>query len=195
MKKILSLITIALLALTCAACNQNSESSKVNSTTEQTTIEDTTEKVSDVEETTVGESSKVDLSSLSEKEFSEMLAKDSSTNDVKFTVENSGDGIYFLRSDNDDCSIRISFSDYGKNITFSFVTDGSEDECYYVLLNALQSKLFDISLDDQIDILTQYMVDEIDYSNNGIKITETVTENIRVIGIRMNWINEKQTKN
>lgn len=186
MKKILSLITIALLALTCAACNQNSESSKVNSTTEQTTIEDTTEKVSDVEETTVGESSKVDLSSLSEKEFSEMLAKDSSTNDVKFTVENSGDGIYFLRSDNDDCSIRISFSDYGKNITFSFVTDGSEDECYYVLLNALQSKLFDISLDDQIDILTQYMVDEIDYSNNGIKITETVTENIRVIGIRMN---------
>ena len=186
MKKILSLITVALLTLTCTACNQNSESSRVNSTTEQTTIEDTTEEVSDVEETTVGESSKVDLSSLSEKEFSEMLAKDSSTNDVKFTVEDSGDGIYFLRSDNDDCSIRIAFSDYGKNITFSFVTDGSEDECYYVLLNALQSELFDISFDDQIDILTQYMVDEIDYSNNEIKITETVTENNRVIGIRMN---------
>lgn len=186
MKKILSFITIALLALTCTACGEASESSNVSSTTEQKITENvTTVALSDVEETTES-SSEVDLSNLTDEEFAKTLAKDSSTPDVKFTVEDSGDGVYFLRSDNDNCNIRISFSDYGKNITYSFVTDGSDDVCYYVLLNALKSELFGISLDDQIDILAHYKVDEINYSGSSVRITETVKDNIRVIGMRMN---------
>lgn len=182
MKKVLSFIIASLLVLTCTACttkipqSESGESNQIETTAESTTA---------ILETSKNEKS-INPVTLSNEEFANILAKDSSTSDVVFTVDKYSDDMYFLRCDNENIDAHIGFSSYGKNITFSFTTDGGEDECYYVLLNALSSELFNIPFDDQIDILAHYKVDEINYSGSSVRITETVKDDIRVIGIRMN---------
>lgn len=178
MKKFLSLLCVLSVATALTACGLNKPSSKVN-------IENSTQ----VEETTVAETTQevtvLNHRDMSNEELAVKLAEDFSTNDVTFTSEKSSDDMYFLKSNNDKVKAHIGFSDYGKNITLSFVTDGGEDECYYVLLKALQSEIFNIPFDDQIDILADYTISEIDYKNGSFTISETVKDNIRVIGIRL----------
>lgn len=179
MKKVLCFIIASLLVLTCTACTtkiSQSESNQIETTAKSTTASLETSKNEEP----------INPATLSDEEFANILAKDSSTSDVVFTVDKDSDDMYFLRCDNENINAHIGFSRYGKNITFSFTTDGSEDECYYVLLNALSSELFNIPFDDQIDILAHYKVDEINYSGSSVRITETVKDDIRVIGIRMN---------
>lgn len=183
MKKILSFITIALLALTCTACNQNSESSKVNSTTEQTTIEDTTEEVSDVEETTIAENT---TSALSEDDLIKKIASDFSTDDVKFTYSKSGDDFYMLDCNNDNIDVDVSISKVGDEITPDYIdvifnTNGTDDICYRTLVRMLKSDVFDLSTSEQMDILVDYKNGGITFDNGNVSISETEKENIRVI--------------
>lgn len=181
MKRVLIALLIVVMSSICTACttkvsqSENSESSSTETTSELTTSS---------LETSKSESS-INFANLSNEEFAEILARDSSTSDVLFTVDKYSDDMYFLRCESENINAHIGFSKYGKNITFSFTTDGSEDECYYVLLNALSSEIFNISFDDQIDILAHYKVDKIDYDNGDISISETIKDDIRVIGIRL----------
>lgn len=144
---------------------------------------------SHMEETTTVETSQetteFDYSNLSNEEFAEKIANDFSTDDVTFTIREYSDTVCFLDTNNENVRAHIGFSDYGNNIMLTLITDGGEDECYYVLLKALQSEVFNIPLDDQIDILAHYTVDEIDYKNGSLRITESSDDNIRVIGIRL----------
>lgn len=171
-----ALLTMFLM-ISLVGCN-----SDTNETTIETTTEATTETTVETTTATIPETT-IDYTSLSNEEFTNQIAEDFSTADVSFSVRSVSDTIAFLdTSGSDDINIYIGFSDYGDHITMSFVTDRSEDECYFVLLQALQSKIFNISEEDQIDILAHYLIDEIDYSQENIKITETIKDNIVVIG-------------
>lgn len=173
-----TLIFIFAVAIIClSGCNSKHISSQIDSTS--STFEKSATEIETTQET-----SGFDYSTLSNEDFANKLAEDFSTDEVVFTSEKYDDDLYFLRCENDSINIHIGFSDYGKNISISFVTDG-EDECYYVLLKALQSEVFNISFDDQVDILAQYTVDTIDYEQENLSITETINENIRVIGIQL----------
>ena len=181
MKKVLTLIMVLSMAVACSACgaNENKEQSSENSFTTATHIEETTS----VSET---QSDTIDINSMTNNEFADKIANDFSIKNVSFKVESISETMAFLETTgSDNISVRIGFSDYGNNITLSFVTDGGEDECYYVLQQALQSDVFNIPFEDQIDILAHYMVDEIDYTGSSVRITETIKDNIRVIGIRL----------
>lgn len=183
MKKVLSILSVLLVAIMCCSCNtkQNSADLSTPTTSLEAIVESTEESFED--ET---QSNTVDINSMTNNEFANKIATDFSINDVSFEVESVDDTIAFLETfGSEDIDIHIGFSDYGNNITLSFVTDGSEDECYYVLQQALQSEIFNIPFDDQIDILAHYMVDEIDYDGETVRITETIKDNIRVIGIRL----------
>lgn len=178
MKKFLSLICVLSVAFILSACSkENSSSITSYNKVEETAIEETT-----ITETSQ-ETTAFDYRDLSNEEFAEKIAKDFSTEDVTFTIREYSDNVCFLNSNNENVSAMIGFSDYGNHITLSFVTEGGEDECYYVLLKALQSEVFNIPLDDQIDILAHYTVDEIDYKKGSLHINESVNDNIRVIGI------------
>lgn len=181
MKKFLSLLCVLSLAYACSACGKvkSSLNSYENTINEETKVEETT-----VVETSQ-ETTEFDYSDLSNEEFAEKIANDFSTEDVTFTIEKYDEDMYFLNTNNEKVRAHIGFSDYGNNITLTLITDGGEDECYYVLLKALQSEIFNIPLDDQIDILANYTVDEIDYEKGSLRITESVNDNIRVIGIRL----------
>lgn len=181
MKKVLALIMVLSMAVVCSACGakENKEQSSENSFTTATHIEETT---SEPETQTAT----IDINSMTDNEFADKIANDFSIKNVSFKVESISETMAFLETTgSDNISVRIGFSDYGNNITLSFVTDGGEDECYYVLQQALQSEVFNIPFDDQIDILAHYMVDEIDYKGNSVSITETINDQIRVIGIRL----------
>ena len=175
MKKLLSLLCVLSFSVVCSACGFQKSSSKSSTEVEVTTFS----------ETTTQAPTAFNYRNMSNEEFAEKIAKDFSTEAVTFTSEKYSDDMYFLNSDNDNVSAHISFSDYGNHLTLSFVTDGGEDECYYVLLKALQSEVFNIPLDNQIDILAHYTMDEIDYEQENLSITETIKENIRVIGIQL----------
>lgn len=182
LKKFLSLICVLSIAFACSACGKEKSSSLhsyENTINEEAKVEETTA-VKNSQETT-----EFDYSDMSNEEFAEKIANDFSTEDVTFTVEKYDEDMYFLNTNNENVRANIGFSDYGNHITLSFVTEGGEDECYYVLLKALQSNVFNIPLDDQIDILAHYTVDEIDYEKGSLRITESVNDNIRVIGIRL----------
>lgn len=144
---------------------------------------------SPIEETTAVENSQetteFDYSDMSNEEFAEKIANDFSTEDVTFTIREYSDSVCFLNTNNENIRAHIGFSDYGNNIMLTLITDGGKDECYYVLLKALQSEVFNIPLDDQIDILAHFTVDEIDYEKGTLSITESINDNIRVIGIRL----------
>lgn len=162
----------------CGA-NESKEQSSENSSTTAIHIQETTSEPETQADT-------IDINSMTDKELADKIANDFSIKNVSFKVESISETMAFLETiGSDNISVRIGFSDYGNNITLSFVTDGGEDECYYVLLHALQSDLFGISLDDQIDILAHYSVDKINYSGDRVTITETINSNVRVIGIRM----------
>lgn len=181
MKKVLALIMVLSMAVACSACgaNESKEQSSENSFTTATHIEETTSEPETQADT-------IDINSMTDNEFAEKIANDFSIENVSFKVESISETMAFLETiGSDNISVRIGFSDYGNNITLSFVTDGGEDECYYVLQQALQSEMFNIPFDDQIDILAHYMVDEIDYKGSSVSITETIKDNIRVIGIRL----------
>lgn len=181
MKKVLSLIMILSMAVACSACgaNESKEQSSENSSTTAIYIEETTSEPETQADT-------IDINSMTDNEFADKIANDFSIKNVSFKVESISETIAFLETTgSDNISVHIGFSDYGNNITLSFVTDGGEDECYYVLQQALKSDVFNIPFDDQIDILAHYMVDEIDYKGSSVSITETIKDNIRVIGIRL----------
>ncbi len=181
MKKVFTAWLITICALSFAACGTTTNQIIENANESQSSAVETTEEQSLKEENSI-----IDYSELDNEEFADKIAKDFSTSDVIFTSRKEDDDFYFLdATGTDDIDIHIGFSDYGNNITISFVTDGSEDECYYVLQKALQSEVFNIPLDDQIDILAYYMVDEISYKKGSLRITETIKDNIRVIGIRL----------
>lgn len=181
MKKILSLVIVLSMAIVCCACGEKAVLSNTDSLSKtDNDVESTTaETVSEIEQTTV------DYRSLSNEDFAQKVAEDFSTKDVSFSIREIDDDIIFFDANGtDDIDLFVGFSDFGNHITMSFATDKGEDECYYVLLQALKSDLFDISIDDQIDILAHYMVDKIDYKNDYIRINETDKENIVVIGFR-----------
>ncbi len=181
MKKVLALIMVLSMAVVCSACgaNESKEQSSENSSTTAIYIEETISEPETQVDT-------IDLNSMTNNEFADKIANDFSIKNVSFKVESIGETIAFLEAtESDNISVRIGFSDYGNNITLSFVTNGGEDECYYVLQQALQSDVFNIPFDDQIDILAHYMVDEIDYTGSSVRITETIKDNIRVIGMRL----------
>lgn len=181
MKKILSLIIVLSMAIVCCACGEKAVLSDTDSLSKtDNDVESTTAKtVSEIEQTTV------DYRSLSNEDFAQKVAEDFSTKDVSFSIRKTDDNIIFLDANGtDDIDLFVGFSDYGNHIMMSFITDKSEDECYYVLLQALKSDLFGISIDDQIDILAHYTVDKIDYKNDNIRISETDKENIVTIGFR-----------
>ncbi|MGN0491251.1 hypothetical protein [Ruminococcus sp.] len=181
MKKVLALIMVLSMAVACSACgaNENKEQSSENSSTTSIYIEETTSESETQAET-------IDINSMTDSEFADKIANDFSIKNVSFKVESISETMAFLETTgSDNISVRIGFSEYGNNITLSFVTDGGEDECYYVLQQALQSDVFNIPFDDQIDILAHYMVDEIDYEGSSVSITETINNNIRVIGMRL----------
>lgn len=181
MKKVLALIMALSMAVACSACGakENKEQSSENSSTTAIHIQETTSESETQADT-------IDINSMTDKELADKIANDFSIENVSFKVESISETMAFLETiGSDNISVRIGFSDYGNNITLSFVTDGGEDECYYVLQQALQSEVFNIPFDDQIDILAHYMVDEIDYTGSSVRITETIKDNIRVIGIRL----------
>lgn len=181
MKKVLALIMVLSMAVVCSACGakENKEQSSENSSTTAIHIQETTSESETQADT-------IDINSMTDKELADKIANDFSIENVSFKVESISETMAFLETiGSDNISVRIGFSDYGNNITLSFVTDGGEDECYYVLQQALQSEVFNIPFDDQIDILAHYMVDEIDYTGSSVRITETIKDNIRVIGIRL----------
>ncbi|MCI6823761.1 MAG: hypothetical protein MR885_00065 [Ruminococcus bromii] len=181
MKKVLALIMVLSMAVACSACgaNESKEQSSENSSTTAIHIQETTSEPETQADT-------IDINSMTDKELADKIANDFSIKNVSFKVESISETMAFLETiGSDNISVRIGFSDYGNNITLSFVTDGGEDECYYVLQQVLQSEMFNIPFDDQIDILAHYMVDEIDYTGSSVRITETIKDNIRVIGIRL----------
>lgn len=181
MKKVLALIMVLSMTVACSACgaNESKEQSSENSFTNATYIEEATSEPETQADT-------IDINSMTDNEFADKIANDFSIKNVSFKVESISETMAFLETTgSDNISVRIGFSDYGDNITLSFVTDGGEDECYYVLQQALQSDVFNIPFEDQIDILAHYMVDEIDYTGSSVSITETIKDNIRVIGIRL----------
>lgn len=181
MKKVLALIMVLSMAVACSACGakESKEQSSDDSFPEATTSVEITSEFETQADT-------IDINSMTDNEFAEKIANDFSIKNVRFKVESISDTTAFLETTgSEDISVHIGFSDYGNNITLSFVTDGGEDECYYVLQQALQSDVFNISFDDQIDILAHYMVDEIDYTGSSVRITETIKDNIRVIGMRL----------
>lgn len=181
MKKVLALIMALSMVVVCSACgaNESKEQSSENSSATATHIQETTSEPETQADT-------IDINSMTDKELADKIANDFSIKNVSFKVESISETMAFLETiGSDNISVRIGFSDYGNNITLSFVTDGGEDECYYVLQQALQSEVFNIPFDDQIDILAHYMVDEIDYTGSSVRITETIKDNIRVIGIRL----------
>lgn len=182
LKKFLSLICVLSIAVACSACskaNSSSMSSYDNTIKEESTIEEPT--VTEISQ----ETTTIDYRDMRNEEFAEKIAKDFSTEDVTFTIEKYDEDMYFLNTNNEKVRAHIGFSDYGNNISLTLITDGGEDECYYVLLKALQSEVFSIPFDDQIDILAHYTVDEIDYEKGSLRITESINDNIRVIGIRL----------
>lgn len=183
MKKGLTILIILFVVIVLSACNtkQDFEDLSSSAASLETIVKSTEESVED--ET---QSDTIDINSMTNDEFANKIAADFSINDVSFKVKSVDDTIAFLETfGSDDIDIHIGFSDYGNNISISFVTDGSEDECYYVLQQALQSQIFNIPFDDQIDILAHYKVDEIDYQGETVRITETIKDNIRVIGMRL----------
>lgn len=182
MRKIIYMaVSVILIVMSLVGCGYNSERSAFKET--QTISEEVTTSVSTK---AISQETTINYSSLSNEEFANCVAEDFSTNEVSFSVRSVSDNIAFLdATGSDNINVHIGFSDYGNNITMSFFTDGSEDECYYVLLQALKSDIFGISLDDQIDILAHYMVDEIDYKQGSLRITETINDNTRTIGFRL----------
>lgn len=180
-KMIYMSITVIFIVMSFVGCGYNDERSAFDET--QAISKEETIPVSTTE---VSPETTIDYSALSNEDFANQIAEDFSTNEVIFSVDSVSDSIAFLDVvGSDDINIYIGFSDYGNNITMSFITDGSEDECYYVLLQALKSDIFGISLDDQINILADYLVDEIDYKQGSLRISETKKDNVRTIGFRL----------
>lgn len=185
MKKLFSFACACFIILSLPACNQPAEFSKDKETTANK-VKDTIAELTTISETTYPMTTSVDYSTLTNDEYAKQLAKDFTTKDVTLKSEKYDDELYFLKTDDtSDININVCFSKFGNHIELLFNTDGGEDECYYVLQKALDCDLFAIDLSDQIDILAHYMVDEIDYNKNGIKISETKKGNTIVIGFRL----------
>ncbi len=180
MKKILSLVIVLSMAIVCCACGEKAVLSNTDSLSKtDNDVESTTaETVSEIEQTTV------DYRSLSNEDFAQKVAEDFSTKDVIFKSEKYDEDFYLVEpitKTEKFIDASIGFSDYGNHITLSFITDGGTDECYDVLFQALRSDLFNISIGDQTDICTDYLVDKIDYEQGRFSIKETKIGNSIVI--------------
>ncbi len=179
MKKIILLICAGILFLSAlCGCSGTVKEVKTTYNSEKNTVAPTSEQIQPT--------TNFDISSLSNEEFANKVAKDLSTTDVVFSVRSVNDSIAFLDAEGTDkINAHVSFSDFGNRITLSFHTDGSEDECYFTLLHLLESDILNIDESNQVDILTHYLIDKIDYTQGRMRIKETVKENIKVILIQL----------
>lgn len=179
LKKVILSIVAAILVLTAfCGCSKTVKEVSATNNSETSTAAPTSE--------AIPSTTQLDVSSLSNKEFAEKVAKDLSTDSVVFSVRSVEDSIAFLDAKGTDkINAHVGFADFGNSITLSFHTDGSEDECYFALLHLLESDILNIDESDQVDILAHYLLDKIDYTQGRMHIKETVKENIRVILIQL----------
>lgn len=120
-KVILSIVAAILLLAVSCGCSRTVKDVSATNNAEQSTVAPTT--------ATIPSTTKLDVSSLSNKEFAEKVAKDLSTNSVLFSVRSVEDSIAFLDAKGTDkINAHVGFADFGNSITLSFRTDGSEDE-------------------------------------------------------------------
>lgn len=177
-KNFLSICTVVFILSVLCGCSRIVREATTTHNSEIQTAVPTTE--------SIPSTTHLNVSSLSNEEFADKVASDLSTTDVVFSVRSVEKSTAFLDAEGTDkINAHVGFSDFGNRITLSFHTDGSKDECYFTLLHLLESDILNIDESDQVDILTHYLVDKINYSQGRMQIKETVKENIRVILIQL----------
>lgn len=185
MKKTLCFLILSLFAINCTACSSNVNNS--NPTFENVTqitspaskaVEENTLKP----ETTQSEK----LSSLSEDELVQSIVSDFTIDGVKFTYKKCSDNLYLVNSDNGKIDIDIALLKLDDKISVDYInvilsTESTEDICYKALVRALKSDIFNLSLQEQMEILVNYKTDKVSFENETLSISEAQKDNIRVI--------------
>lgn len=187
MKKVLTIICALSIFVVLSACGSNSvENPDLAHTDKSSDVQEYSSEVSIIETTAPMIETTVQLS---EDELIKRIATCFSTPDVEFTCRTSSDQFYILGGDNYDIDINVSTSDYGNKNGISrvdviFNTESAEDVCYNVLDKIVQYDGFELSLDEQIEILAYYQASQVSFENDDLKISETQSGSVRIISFR-----------